>query len=637
MSFEDKKKIAMFISVSHNHYQKALITHFSNIFNDNGYYFFVYSFNGAYGTNPAYVEGERVLAQLPSYEDYDGIILCQDTFGDLDAVEDIYTRIKAKAKCPVVAVRRECGTYNSVLVDEGESMTALMKHLLDDHNYRDFFFVSGPEDHPDAQKRFKCYSKVLNEYGIKVSEKDYVYSNFWNTRGKQDIDELFLKRDGKLPEVIVCANDYMAIAICNELSARNIRVPEDVCVTGFDDIDDAALSDPPLTSVKVSVSEMARATATMLLDMIEGKPVRRREYIKTKAVKRVSCGCMQRDYDVSFESMHSFYEKAEKAKHENLQTVFMNIETESAITIKELNVICEKYVYNNIGCKDFFIVYNDFLKHNETNNNILKGFESTMKLGTYIKDLKCQDSIDISLTPRELLPEEVICAEPSTYHISVIHYLDRIYGYSVIRYERGTAPSEFLQYYVTNIGSALEKIRADTQTRQLIARLSAVYILDATTGLSNRHGFDAESKKMYNSVLREGGSMAIIGIDMDGLKIINDTFGHIEGDSSLKALADAIQEACFTDEMCFRVGGDEFQVIAREYSENSVKKFCKRFVEALDKYNQNSGKPYNIQASYGYAICTGYGNRTLSEWMTISDNNMYDMKKSKKLDRNVIR
>ena len=47
MSFEDKKKIAMFISVSHNHYQKALITHFSNIFNDNGYYFFVYSFNGA--------------------------------------------------------------------------------------------------------------------------------------------------------------------------------------------------------------------------------------------------------------------------------------------------------------------------------------------------------------------------------------------------------------------------------------------------------------------------------------------------------------------------------------------------------------------------------------------------------------
>lgn len=636
MSYKSIKKIAMFVSVSHNHYQKALITNISLALNAAGYYLFVFSFNGAYGEGHAYIDGERVLTQLPIYEDFDGIILCLDTFGDEPTADAIYNYVKNKAKCPVVSVRRECGTYNSVLVDDDNSMENIVRHLTEVHKFKDFFFVSGTKDHPDAEKRMACYKRVLAEYGVSVSEKDFLYGNFWNTRGKVNVDEILEKRNGKLPEVIVCANDYMAIAICNELSLRGIRIPEDVAVTGFDDISDAALAEPPLTSVRVSVESLAEKACEMLLNMINGKPVRRREYVKTSVVERVSCGCKHKDFDLSVESLHEMYIKAEQAKHENLQTVFMSIETENTTSIDELNRVIYRYIFNNTNVQDFFIVLNDFMDAPD-DSDTLKAFDSTMRLREVIRNTKQVNNVDMEIASGEILPEEFIEERPCTYNVSLLHFLNRIYGYSVIRYAEGSSEAEFLQYFVTTISTAIEQIRSKHLMKKLIDRLSTMYVSDATTGLKNRHGFDEESRRMYSRILREGGSFAIITIDMDGLKTINDSFGHAEGDSSLRALAGVINDSCFSGESCFRVGGDEFQVLALDYSENSIRKFYKRFNEAMSEYNKYSKKPYIVQASYGHVICTPDSRKSLSEWMTISDNLMYEMKEKNRASRKILR
>ena len=131
--------------------------------------------------------------------------------------------------------------------------------------------------------------------------------------------------------------------------------------------------------------------------------------------------------------------------------------------------------------------------------------------------------------------------------------------------------------------------------------------------------------------------MAIIGIDMDGLKVINDNFGHSEGDYALCILADAIREASFSGEIGFRVGGDEFQVLAMDYSENSVEKFIKRFKGYLEEFNRNSPKPYNVVASYGHCICTEKGGFSLNEWITKSDDEMYNMKERNRATRKILK
>ena len=124
---------------------------------------------------------------------------------------------------------------------------------------------------------------------------------------------------------------------------------------------------------------------------------------------------------------------------------------------------------------------------------------------------------------------------------------------------------------------------------------------------------------------------------MDNLKKINDNYGHAQGDLALRAIANSICAACFSNELCYRVGGDEFQVLATDYNEEDVERFYERFDAFLEDYNNRSKRPYLVYASYGHAICKGTEERELGEWMTMSDDRMYENKTENKKSRSFLR
>ena len=142
---------------------------------------------------------------------------------------------------------------------------------------------------------------------------------------------------------------------------------------------------------------------------------------------------------------------------------------------------------------------------------------------------------------------------------------------------------------------------------------------------------------MYETAMRRRQPMAIVGIDMDGLKDINDSFGHSFGDLALRAIANAMSAACYSNEFCYRVGGDEFQMLALNYTEDNVIEYRDRFRAFLDDYNSRSGRPYIVSASFGYAIVDPNEKKPLGEWMTISDDRMYEEKNARRATRKIIR
>ena len=98
---------------------------------------------------------------------------------------------------------------------------------------------------------------------------------------------------GSMPEAIVCANDQMAIGVLHELQQANIRIPQDVALTGFDDVYPSRLVDPPLTTVSQPVRELGiRAAQRLLARISEPALPPRAEILATSAVIRVSCGCL---------------------------------------------------------------------------------------------------------------------------------------------------------------------------------------------------------------------------------------------------------------------------------------------------------------------------------------------------------
>ncbi|MBQ6660375.1 MAG: GGDEF domain-containing protein [Lachnospiraceae bacterium] len=634
MTLGKQKKIAVIISKPTSLYQQELLKSVTKQAAANGYYTLVYSVFGGYGKNEAFVRGERVLAQLPDFRNVDGILLGMDTFTDDFVSEQLLEKVREEAMCPVVCIRRQYDGYNSVLVDDRNSMEEVAEHLINKHGFRDFCYVSGPKNHPDAEKRLQCFTRMMEKYDIPFGEDDIFYGDFWRNQGDAAVAELLDLRDD-LPDAIVCANDYMAIAVCNALNDRGIRVPEDVAVTGFDDVDEAAVSIPSITSVRVDVSSLGSRAVDMLISMIRNETVPEIEYIPTKLVLRESCGCVKETYDRARESVRRYFEANQRSSHYNMQTVFMGIDVENATCMDDLNENIYTYIFNNDNFRDFFLILNDVDWDTAEQGDMLS-FTKKVHLRTAIQETILLGHVDQVFFLEDILPDEYVYNSPCAYFIVPLHYQESCYGYAMINFRDYECPGEFFQYLMIIIGNVMERMRINRRMNRLVNKLSGLYISDVMTGLKNRYGFEEDSQSMFETAKETKRTLAIITVDMDNLKVINDTFGHAHGDLALKAIANAMLAACFSEERCYRVGGDEFQVLALDYTEEDAVRYCNRFDAFLEDYNKRAKRPYIVSASYGYSVCTD-ATHSLGEWMTLSDNRMYSNKAENKKHRNTLR
>jgi diguanylate cyclase (GGDEF)-like protein len=130
-------------------------------------------------------------------------------------------------------------------------------------------------------------------------------------------------------------------------------------------------------------------------------------------------------------------------------------------------------------------------------------------------------------------------------------------------------------------------------------RLRKLSTIDGLTGLCNRRGFDDRLKKEWQRAERYGASLALLMIDIDGLKEINDTHGHAAGDNVLRMTAVAIRESLRGSDVGARWGGDEFAIIAPETSREAAELLARRLLVRL-KGSSESGPM--ISASVGIAV-----------------------------------
>lgn len=635
MNLGQKKKIAILISRSSAEYQYILLNRLVAKAREYGYYALVYSCFGKYGNNEAYDIGEAYVIDLPDFTEFNGIILAIDTFETHSVAERILELVREKATCPVVSVRRYVEGFTNILIDDQNSMEGITTHLIEEHGYKDFCFVNGPREHVDAQARLACFLRVMEEHGLQIDTEDIYYGNFWRDAGPGAIDYLLTGRQ-KWPEVIVCANDYMAISVINELQRRGIRVPQDIAVTGFDDISETDATVPTLTSVRVNVREMAERAVEAVRLLEEGEKVPEITYITSHVVIRESCGCGSRNSFQFEKSVRRYFDADQRSRGYLMQSMFMSINAEKAKDVDELNNVIYSFANQNENIRDFYVILNDY-DWRAQDSEEFKGFTPMMHLRTAISENRLLGHVDHVFEISEILPEEYVSDDPCGYYIVPLHYHDACLGYGIMTFYNDDTPNLFFQCFITNICTALEEIRSNMKKEALITELRRLYVSDVMTGLANRRGFEQKCESMYETAVRKHKPMAIVGIDMDGLKDINDTFGHMYGDLALKAIANAMSAACYAGEQCFRVGGDEFQMLAVDYDEDMVIEYRNRFTAFLEDYNRRSGRPYIVQASVGYVIVDTKENRSLGEWLTLSDNRMYEEKNARRATRKIIR
>jgi len=230
----------------------------------------------------------------------DALLISAHTIGHHVTPEQIAAFVGHYAPVPRVCLGVEVPGVFSLLMDNEAGMHTLVKHLITAHGRRKIAMVAGPTANPEAQARFRGFARASAEQGVHVDPRRMVQGSFTRASGGVAVAELFDQR-GLGPsdvDAIVCANDLMALGALDELDRRGLRVPHDLSLVGFDDLDFARYARVPLTTVRQPVTEQVRHAVRSLAAALHGTPLLERTItFETEFVRRRSCGCHTRSRD----------------------------------------------------------------------------------------------------------------------------------------------------------------------------------------------------------------------------------------------------------------------------------------------------------------------------------------------------
>ena len=212
----------------------------------------------------------------------DGLVVLGRTVGD-DVLEDLVGK-----GLPLVLMAREPIAGADVVTTENEgSARALTAHLVEEHGYRSFAFLGDAETSPDTQRRWKGFRSALRDAGI-TAPRSPIACPFDEEGGRAAADSLLRRRP---PRVLVCANDEIALGAIAAAEALGRGVPEDVAVTGWDDVMAARHARPGLTTVRQPMRDLGAWAARRLHERLTGDTSEpRHEVLPTQLVRRASCG-----------------------------------------------------------------------------------------------------------------------------------------------------------------------------------------------------------------------------------------------------------------------------------------------------------------------------------------------------------
>lgn len=174
----------------------------------------------------------------------------------------------------------------------------------------------------------------------------------------------------------------------------------------------------------------------------------------------------------------------------------------------------------------------------------------------------------------------------------------------------------------------VEVWRDISDLKEMEKKLQEAASTDVLTGLYNRRGFITFAEHQIHVADREKRRLALIFLDLNDLKAINDTFGHEEGDRALADTADILRKSFRESDVKGRIGGDEFALLLLEPPETDIEQLlCEHLQQNLNIHNELSGRPYPLSVSIGVAHYDPATPCLLSDLLTAADDQMYKHKR----------
>lgn len=616
-----KKVIALCLSRINDEVSYDYIMNLSKFFDERDWRLFVYATCTDLYWNTPEDKGESAVFDLINYDITDAVIIMDEKIKSRDIIESLCSKCEDR-KIPVIFAGGIVPNYRSLEFDYEEGFALVIRHVIEYHGVTDLHMMAGVKGNDFSESRINVFKRELEKKGIKFTEDMVSYGDFWSVPTEKAVNTLI--EENRLPKAFICANDTMAITVCGVLADHNIRVPEDVIVTGFDGIEAIKFSVPRITSCLCSFEDMARETANVLDRIFSGFDGPIREMITPRTVFSESCGCH------CAEPINT--------------SLYLNDVNDRFFRFQE-----DSYAFNNIStriqmCRNIEEVAKSFNKPQYFYNMVcvLKPEcidETVNPLSVCTKDFSDKQLFMLFNTDysdpfepyyfdsAEMFKGiDAIIEKKVPLIFFALNFLENPLGFVCFHFNNfDMANYSKMPQTINAMSTAIGSYRNMRYQHYLNTRIEEMYKSDALTGLYNRHGFIKE----YDRLLEEGTEgLTVILADLDGLKNINDTYGHGEGDVAIRAVALALKACCPEEAVCARFGGDEMiAVINGEYT-GDIRGDIARYLES---YTASSGKPYTVSASVGIYRAAPEETGDFKEILKKSDKLMYMDKARKKL------
>lgn len=547
-----------------------------------GYSVYVFTLTAENG-DPRTMAGEENLLNLINFSELDGILYLPYTFSADTYRTCIEQFLQQRCPLPVVAIGLGNLFCPTIWHDDRAEFREIVRHLIIEHGCQRIHCLTGPEGDNVAEQRLAGYRDAMEETGLHYTQKDITYGDFWVSRAQMLAKE-FTDGTLTLPDAVVCANDIMAISLCDALAERGISVPEQVRITGYDGTLESILHVPPITTYSTSWRQLARNAMCFLYETITGIPAQRLPVEQGILSARESCGCQSTVNRPNAQQLD--YQRLEDNMTDcNLSTQFLNAGNLSSFIQKTYNMTYLFLKPEQCGNEQFSICLCEDWDRTQMDGEIqtyrTTGYSEQMILINY-------DGRRTTFPSSQMVPDNALAVQqPSVTFFNALHFQDHCFGYTILML-RGmvdTFNPHYLHFcHEINIG--LEFLSTQNALQSLAYRRYLSQIRDELTGLYNTANFAQQWAEQRNKA--QQGTLFLIGFTLSGMHRIKETCGSLVWDRYLVEFSDLMRNCCRNQEQCFRADESAFFILGTQHSEEEQQSLIQRIAVQFEKQYQNT-------------------------------------------------
>jgi DNA-binding LacI/PurR family transcriptional regulator len=273
------KVVGLLLTNMHNHFFAPMVSGIEQVVRKHGYNLLVATYHS---------DSRDSVPPPIGAHNTDGLLIFADSLTDADLAR------LHEGGLPIVLIHRTpplSMPLPSVTVENKSATYRLIEHLIVHHNKRRILFLRGPIHQEDSYWRETGYKSALEAYGIPFDERLVLVGEFEGDIAYQAMNRFLGNGEHAAFDAIFAGDDDAAIGVLEALKEHEYRVPEDVAVVGFDDLQISAYLTPPLTTVRAPTETVGRIAAERLFHLLKEGDSEGMALLPTELIIRHSCGC----------------------------------------------------------------------------------------------------------------------------------------------------------------------------------------------------------------------------------------------------------------------------------------------------------------------------------------------------------